>query len=103
VFGWERGIDHRPQEAPVFYGLYTGLIVVSGLIVLIPGLRLFVLMWLSQVANALLLPVILVLMLRLANASDLMKEWRNRRWMNGVVIVLTVLVSAATVALVVGL
>jgi NRAMP (natural resistance-associated macrophage protein)-like metal ion transporter len=103
VFGWERGIDHKPQDAPVFFGLYTGLIIVSALIVLIPGLRLFVLMWVSQVANALLLPVVLVLMLKLANASDLMGEWKNRRWMNGVVIALTVLVSAATVVLVVGL
>jgi len=21
AFGWERGIDHRPEDAPMFYGL----------------------------------------------------------------------------------
>lgn len=102
AFGWERGLNHAPREAPIFYGLYTGLIVLSALIVLIPGLRLFLLMWLSQVANAVLLPLVLVLMLKLANDSRLMRRWTNRRASNVMVVVLTVLVSAATVALVFG-
>ncbi len=103
VFGWERGINHSTQDAPMFFGLYTGLIVLSSLIVLIPGLRLFVLMWVSQIANTLLLPLILVLMLLLANSSSLMGEWRNKRWMNVFAIGMTVMVSVATVALFVGL
>jgi len=96
AFGWERGIDHRPEDAPAFYGLYSALIVLSSLIVLIPGLRLFSLMWLSQVANAVLLPVLLVMMLQLANDVRAMRTWRNRRVSNIVVIVLTLLVVLAT-------
>jgi Mn2+/Fe2+ NRAMP family transporter len=102
VFGWERGLDHRPKEAPIFYRLYTALVVLSALIVLIPGLRLFPLMWLSQVANAVLLPVVLVLMLRLANEQTIMHQWRNGRISNVLTIVLTVLVSLAMLALFVG-
>ncbi len=101
AFGWERGIDHRPEDAPMFFGLYTGLIVLSSLIVLIPGLRLFPLMWLSQIANAVLLPVILVIMLRLANSARIMQTWRNRRLSNILTIVLTVLVVLATGSLLV--
>ena len=67
AFGWERGINNQPQEAPVFYGLYTGLVALSAAVVLLPGVPLFPLMWLSQTLNAILLPVLLVLMLRLAN------------------------------------
>ena len=102
VFGWERGIDHSVSEAPVFYGLYTAQIVISSIIVLIPGLRLFPLMWLSQVANAVLLPLILVLMLRLANNRRIMKKWCNSRPGNVLTAVLTALVALATLALFVG-
>mgnify|MGYP005840959023 CR=1 FL=1 len=101
AFGWERGIDHRPEDAPVFYGLYTALIVLSSLIVLIPGLRLFPLMWLSQIANALLLPIILIVMLRLANNVRIMRHWRNSRVSNVFVGVLTLLVVVAAASLLV--
>jgi len=100
AFGWERGINRTFDEAPAFYSIYTALIVLSAVIVLIPGLRLFPLMWLSQVANALLLPAILVIMLKLANDGRLMKEWRNQRFSNAVTMVMIGLVSLATVALV---
>ena len=96
AFGWERGIDRNAKEAPLFYGLFTVQIILSGAIVLIPTLPLFPLMWLSQVANAVLLPVVMVLMLRLANDTGLMKGWRNTRLTNILAIVLAVLVTIAT-------
>ena len=99
IFGWERGLNHHAKDAPMFYGLYTAFIVISASIVLLPGLKLFPLMWLSQVANAVLLPVVLVLMLRLVNDAGIMKEWRNGKVKNALVILLTALISLATVAL----
>jgi len=102
AFGWERSIDRSPKEAPAFYGLFTAQIILSGVIVLIPTLPLFPLMWLSQVVNAVLLPVVLILMLRLANDAELMKGWRNKRLTNILALALAVLVSLATVALFVG-
>lgn len=67
--------------------------------VLIPGLPLFLLMWLSQVANSLLLPIVLVVMLLLANDQLIMGNWRNRRIINIITLVLAVLVTAASLAL----
>ncbi len=99
AFGWERGIDHKSDEAPMFYGLYTALIVLSAGIVLIPGLPLFPLMWLSQVVNAVLLPAVMVFMLYLANDVRIMKTWHNSRWTNGLAIMLAMLITAATAAL----
>ena len=29
AFGWERGLDHRFREAPIFFGLLTGILVVG--------------------------------------------------------------------------
>ncbi len=102
AFGWERGIDRDPREARAFYRLYSGLIIISAAIVLIPSLPLFPLMWLSQVINAVLLPAILAFMLLLANNTYLMKSWRNSRTTNVLAIILAVLVTLATAALFAG-
>lgn len=96
AFGWERGIDRTLDDAPMFYGLYTFMIVLSVLIVLIPGLPLFPLMWLSQVVNAVLLPAVMVMMLRLANDRSIMKAWCNKRTTNVFATVLAVLITIAT-------
>lgn len=99
AFGWERGLDQRPREAPVFYGLYATIIILSALVVLIPGIPLFPIMWLSQSMNAILLPVLLVLVLKLANDRRVMGEWANRRVQNVLVVALTALIGVITVAL----
>lgn len=100
AFGWERGIDRASHEAPVFYGIYTALIILSAAVVLIPGLPLFPLMWLSQVVNAVLLPMVMVFMLLLANDKTIMQNWRNSSWINALSIFLALLITAATVILV---
>jgi Mn2+/Fe2+ NRAMP family transporter len=99
AFGWERGLDHRTDEAPVFYGLYGGIIVLSVLVVLVPGIPLFPMMWLSQSLNAVLLPVLLILVLRIANDGHVMKEWTNSRVQNALAWGLTGVIGLATFAL----
>jgi len=99
AFGWERGINRSHREAPIFYNLYTAQIVLSTILVLIPGLPLFPLMWLSQVANSVLLPFVLLLMLKLANNPRIMGDWRNGRISNTLATILAILVSAATVTM----
>ncbi|MGC9399412.1 MAG: Nramp family divalent metal transporter [Anaerolineae bacterium] len=99
AFGWERGLNQRVRDAPVFYGLYIGVILVSVLVVLVPGIPLFPLMWLSQTLNALLLPVLLVLVLMLANDARIMGRWRNSRLQNALTWGLTVLITIVALLL----
>jgi NRAMP (natural resistance-associated macrophage protein)-like metal ion transporter len=75
--GFESGLDHRFGEAKVFYTLFTGLIVCGAGFVLIPGLPLLKVILISQVANGVLLPFVLIFMLRLVNRERLMGEYRN--------------------------
>jgi len=77
ALGWETGVDKRVREAPHFYALYTGLIAAGAAVILVPGIPLLPVMYLSQVANGVLLPIVLVLMLVLVNRADLMGEHRN--------------------------
>jgi Mn2+/Fe2+ NRAMP family transporter len=80
--GFESGIDRKLREAPVFYGLYAGLILFGAGFVLIPRLPLLQVILISQVANGILLPFVLAFMLLLVNRKDLMGEYRNSLWAN---------------------
>jgi Mn2+/Fe2+ NRAMP family transporter len=82
--GFESGIDRRFSEAKIFYGLYTALIVFGAGFVLIPGLPLLKVILVSQVANGVLLPFVLVFMLKLVNRERLMGEYRNGFWGNAI-------------------
>jgi Mn2+/Fe2+ NRAMP family transporter len=93
--GFEAGVNKRMREAPIFYGLYTLLIVVGAGVILIPGFPLIQMILLSQVLNGVLLPFVLIFMILLINKQDLMNEWTNSRAFN--------LVSWATVVVMIGL
>ncbi len=71
AFGWERGLHWRWREAPVFYGLLAFFIAAAALFTLIPGLPLIQVMFLAQVVNGLLLPIILVFVMRLSREPRL--------------------------------
>lgn len=97
AFGWERGLNHSRKEAPIFYGLFIAVILISAIIVLIPGLPLFRLMWISQSANAILLPVLLILLLKLVNDKSIMSNYVNKKWQNYFLYGLIALISVTTV------
>ncbi len=98
AFGWERGVNHEMRDAPIFFGIYTGLIVVGAGVTLIPDLPLFAILVQVYQLNGILLPVLLILMLRLANNKRLMGKYSNSPLVNalgwGITIVLIVLTGA---------
>ena len=82
--GFESGLDKRFHEAPAFYWLYTLLIVLGAGAVLFPGFSLIRVMVVSQVANGILLPFVLVFVIMLINDKELMGRYVNSRWYNAV-------------------
>jgi len=99
AFGFERGLNRSFRDAPIFYGSFIGIIVLSVLIVLIPGMPLFQMMILSQTLNAVLLPVILALVLKLANDRAVMGNYRNSKVTNILAIAITFLIVFVTAVL----
>jgi len=71
AFGFERGLSFRWREAPVFYGLLSFFIAGAALFIVIPGLPLIQVMFLAQVVNGLLLPIILIFVMRLCREPNL--------------------------------
>jgi NRAMP (natural resistance-associated macrophage protein)-like metal ion transporter len=100
AFGWEAGVDKRFGEARAFYGLYTGMIVAGSAVVLWPGFPLIRVMFLSQVANGVALPLVLVFMLLLVNREELMGDQVNGRFFNAVAWITTVVMILLTFLLV---
>jgi len=98
--GFESGIDHKFGEAPIFYGLYTFLIVCGAGVVLIPQLPLLKVILFSQVANGILLPFVLVFMLLLINRKRLMGEYRNHFWGNLIAGSTSLIMIALTILLI---
>jgi NRAMP (natural resistance-associated macrophage protein)-like metal ion transporter len=99
--GFEAGVDKSWREAPQFNTLYTLMIAIGAGIILIPGVPLFPVLFLSQVLNGLLLPFVLVFMCLLVNRADLMGDHVNGRWWNGIAWGTCVVMIALTLMLVV--
>lgn len=80
--GWENGVNKKFSEAPQFYGLYSLLIFLGAGIILLPGIPLFPVMYISQVINGIVLPVLLIFILILINDKKLMGDYVNKRVYN---------------------
>jgi Mn2+/Fe2+ NRAMP family transporter len=79
AFGFEAGIDKSWDEAREFYVLYTGILILSALIILIPNAPLIPITLWSQVINGLLLPVVMICMILLVNNKKIMGQYVNKR------------------------
>ncbi len=99
--GLESGLDKKFHEAPVFYWLYTLLIVFGAGFLLIPRLPLIHVMAVSQVVNGIVLPFVLVFMLLLSRDRELMGDFTNPRWYNVVAWITAAVMVVLTLAMVV--
>ena len=93
--GFESGVNKSFREAPIFYWLFTFLVVVGAGVILLPNFPLIKMILWSQVINGILLPFVLIYMILIINKKGLMKEWTNSRGYN--------LVAWSAVAVMIGL
>ena len=97
--GFESGLDKKFHEAPVFYWLYTLIIVVGAGVLLVPRFPLAHIMVLSQVVNGIVLPFVLIFMLLLINDRELMGAHVNTRAFNAVAWLTVAVMIALTMAM----
>jgi Mn2+/Fe2+ NRAMP family transporter len=102
AIGWESGVSHRWSEAPHFYGLFTGLVAFGAVMALapefFPNASLFkVLIWV-QALNGVLLPILLFFIMVLVNDREIMGDYVNRPFYNGVAWLTVVAVSLLALA-----
>lgn len=96
AFGFEAGLDKKWKEAPEFYWLYTGIIVIgAGIIILIPNDQLINISLWSQQLNGLLLPIVLLAMMIIVNKKEVMGKYVNKPVQN--------IIGWTTISILVGL
>jgi len=95
AFGFEAGIDKNWDEAKEFYVLYTGILVLSAIIILIPHAPLISISLWTQVINGMLLPVVLICMILLVNNKKIMGKYVNKPLNN--------IIGLSTIVILIGL
>jgi Mn2+/Fe2+ NRAMP family transporter len=101
AFGWERGTDHSWAEAPVFRTILTLIIVISCIVVMLPGIDLMTVMLTAQFVNGILLPILLIFLIRIINNRRVMGSLKNGRIANVLSITTVVVVVVLSVVLLV--
>jgi NRAMP (natural resistance-associated macrophage protein)-like metal ion transporter len=98
--GFEAGVSYGFKDAPVFHGLYAGIIILAAFIISLPNVPLLSILYLSQVANGILIPFVLIYMLIIINDRKIMGDDVNTRSFNyiaGATIVVTIGLSVALI------
>lgn len=80
-------------EAPLFYGTFAAITVISAVLVLLPGAPLITILLWTQVLNAILLLPLLCYMFGIARDKRLMGEYRAGKRMQSVYVLIIGLIS----------
>jgi NRAMP (natural resistance-associated macrophage protein)-like metal ion transporter len=102
VLSLKHSLHRKPTDAPGFYAMYCGLIVVAAALVLIPGVPLGLLTNAVQTLAGILLPSAVVFLLILCNDKQVLGPWVNNRLTNmlaalivAVLVVLSIILTSA--------
>jgi len=99
AFGWESGVDCTYQEAPAFFTIYSTIILISSLLILLPGLSLIGIIIVTQQIAGFLSPFILIFMTILVNDKKIMGKYVNTRTQNIVSISTVVFIGSLSMIL----
>lgn len=99
--GWESKIGRRVRESPIFMSIFGGQLVFGAVLALLPNVSLLYLILLPNIVGGVLLPVVLFLILRLANNRMLMGEYVNGWKLNVLAYALTLVLTVLSVILIV--
>jgi len=82
ALGFEAGVSNSFRDAPVFHGMYAGIIILAVILMSLPGVPYLSILFLSQVANGILIPFVLIYMLVIVNDRKIMGDHVNTRTFN---------------------
>ena len=101
AFGLEHGIDKSFGEAPAFLSIYTTMIILGAVIAMFPRAPLALITNLPNIVNGMMLPLLLPILIVLANDKRVMGRYANTPLFNvfsGIVFAFLFLVAVAFLA-----
>lgn len=78
LFGWSKSLNDKLLEAPKFYAIYIGSLVLAALAILLPNLPLNMISVATQVIGGILMAPILVFLVLMTSDKKLMGKYRTR-------------------------
>jgi Mn2+/Fe2+ NRAMP family transporter len=100
VIGVERSVSRSFREAPLFLGIFSGLILIGAVVALLPG-NLIQLLLSMQVLNGIITPIVLTFILILASRRSVLGDHVNGPRFRVVATVCVVVIALLAVAVVV--
>lgn len=100
-FGLSGSLDDSFKESKTFYFLYIAQLLIATLIVILTQISLFQIALVTQIINAVALPLVFYYLIKLTNDSKLMGKYVNNKFQSNFAIagsVVIVIASAFTVA-----
>ncbi len=102
VLGLKHSLHRKVSEAKGFYAVFAGLLVLSAVVVLIPGSPLGLITVGVQVLAGVLLPSATVFLLLLCNDKQVLGPWVNGKWLNiftsaviAILVILSIILTAS--------
>lgn len=80
AFGWKKSLNDKISEAPQFYTVYIGSLLLAAGIILLPSLPLNFIAVLTQVVVGVLLVPMLIFLMRFTSNRIIMGEYANGRF-----------------------
>lgn len=96
-FGYAGSIDTPFEKGKIFYGIFLFQIITGALIVLIPSISLFKIVFYTQSLNGILIPLVIFLLLRFINNKRIMGKYVNNLFYNIFSIVCAVIIVCSSV------
>lgn len=96
-FGYAGSIDAPFEKGKIFYGIFLFQIITGALIVLIPSVSLFKIVFYTQSLNGILIPLIIFLLLRFINNKRIMGKYVNNMFYNIFSIISAVIIICSSV------
>ena len=99
--GLQSGVSNDFEQAPVFYIIFTSLLIGGAFIALLPGLPLMELLVIVQAIEGCILPIILVFIMLIINDTEIMPILRNGWLLNIAAWATTIIIGIVAVGYVV--
>ncbi|WP_407314694.1 divalent metal cation transporter [Desulfosporosinus sp. SB140] len=78
LFGWSKSLNDKITEAPKFYLIYIGSLVLAALTILIPNLPLNIIAIAAQVIGGILTVPLLIFLVLMTSNKELMGKYRTK-------------------------
>jgi Mn2+/Fe2+ NRAMP family transporter len=77
LFGWSKSLNDKISEAPTFYAIYIGSLVIAAAVILIPGLPLNFIAIVTQIIGGIMMTPLLIFLVLMTSDKELMGEHRT--------------------------